>query len=44
MSHDILWPPLPYKQWEPTKQTLHRYPQCRRQASLGKVGTAFRRS
>ena len=21
------WPPLPYREWEPTKQTLHRYAQ-----------------
>jgi len=21
------WPPLPYREWEPTKQTLHRYVQ-----------------
>jgi hypothetical protein len=26
------WPPLPYEDWEPTKQTLHRYAQM-----LGKV-------
>ena len=27
-----LWPPLPYQEWEPTKQTLHRYAQI-----LGKI-------
>lgn len=27
-----LWPPLPYADWEPTKQTLHRYAQM-----VGKV-------
>ena len=21
------WPPLPYREWEPTKQTLHRFVQ-----------------
>jgi hypothetical protein len=36
MSHDILWPPLPYQQWEPTKQTLHRYTQI-----VGKVRVAL---
>ena len=24
---DDLWPPLPYEEWRPTKQTLHRYTQ-----------------
>ena len=27
MSDDALWPPLPYEEWRPTKQTLHRYTQ-----------------
>ena len=27
-----LWPPLPYEEWEPTKQTLHRFAQI-----VGKV-------
>ena len=31
-TSQALWPPLPYRQWEPTKQTLHRYAQI-----LGKI-------
>ena len=31
-----LWPPLPYQDWEPTKQTLHRYTQI-----IGKVRMAL---
>ena len=27
MPPSALWPPLPYAEWEPTKQTLHRYAQ-----------------
>lgn len=30
------WPPLPYRPWEPTKQTLHRYTQI-----VGKVRMAL---
>ena len=30
------WPPLPYREWEPTKQTLHRYCQM-----VGKVRMAL---
>ena len=30
------WPPLPYGQWEPTKQTLHRYVQI-----IGKIRMAL---
>jgi hypothetical protein len=30
------WPPLPYEDWEPTKQTLHRYAQI-----VGKVRMAL---
>src|SRR3954453_15751933 len=30
------WPELPYEQWKPTKQTLHRYAQI-----AGKVGMAL---
>jgi hypothetical protein len=30
------WPPLPYAEWEPTKQTLHRYAQM-----VGKVRMAL---
>lgn len=30
------WPPLPYAEWEPTKQTLHRYAQI-----VGKVRMAL---
>jgi hypothetical protein len=26
-SAPAAWPPLPYREWEPTKQTLHRYAQ-----------------
>ncbi len=32
----IAWPPLPYADWEPTKQTLHRYAQI-----VGKVRMAL---
>jgi hypothetical protein len=27
MAADLSWPALPYAEWEPTKQTLHRYAQ-----------------
>ncbi|CAA9463322.1 MAG: Ava_C0101 and related proteins [uncultured Solirubrobacteraceae bacterium] len=27
ISHSEAWPPLPYRDWEPTKQTLHRFVQ-----------------
>jgi hypothetical protein len=27
MTEHEAWPPLPYRDWEPTKQTLHRYVQ-----------------
>ena len=30
------WPPLPYQDWQPTKQTLHRYVQM-----VGKVRMAL---
>jgi Family of unknown function (DUF5996) len=30
------WPPLPYEEWEPTKQTLHRYAQV-----IGKIRMAL---
>ena len=30
------WPPLPYEDWEPTKQTLHRYAQI-----VGKIRMAL---
>ena len=36
MSPDAAWPPLPYAEWEPTKQTLHRYAQI-----VGKVRMAL---
>lgn len=36
MTRDIAWPELPYEQWEPTKQTLHRYAQI-----AGKVRMAL---
>ncbi len=36
MSHDTAWPQLPYQDWEPTKQTLHRYTQI-----AGKVRMAL---
>jgi Family of unknown function (DUF5996) len=32
MAPDLAWPALPYADWEPTKQTLHRYAQI-----IGKV-------
>jgi len=32
MSRDVAWPELPYEDWKPTKQTLHRYTQV-----VGKV-------
>jgi hypothetical protein len=32
MNRSDAWPPLPYHEWQPTKQTLHRYAQM-----LGKV-------
>ncbi len=35
MSHDP-WPELPYEEWKPTKQTLHRYTQI-----IGKVRMAL---
>jgi hypothetical protein len=31
-----IWPPLPYRDWEPTKQTLHRYMQI-----IGKIRMAL---
>ena len=36
MNTDDAWPPLPYEDWEPTKQTLHRYTQI-----VGKVRKAL---
>src|SRR5687768_6381509 len=35
-STSTAWPPLPYREWEPTKQTLHRYCQI-----VGKVRMAL---
>jgi hypothetical protein len=32
----MTWPELPYAEWEPTKQTLHRYVQM-----VGKVRMAL---
>ena len=36
MAADLSWPALPYADWEPTKQTLHRYAQV-----LGKIRMAL---
>jgi hypothetical protein len=36
MAADLSWPALPYADWEPTKQTLHRYAQI-----VGKVRMAL---
>jgi hypothetical protein len=36
MAADLAWPALPYADWEPTKQTLHRYAQI-----VGKVRMAL---
>ena len=36
MTNETAWPELPYEQWEPTKQTLHRYCQI-----VGKVRMAL---
>lgn len=36
MAPDLAWPALPYADWEPTKQTLHRYTQM-----VGKVRMAL---
>jgi hypothetical protein len=36
MNRETAWPELPYEQWEPTKQTLHRYCQI-----AGKVRMAL---
>jgi hypothetical protein len=36
MSHSEAWPPLPYAEWEPTKETLHRYTQI-----VGKIRMAL---
>jgi len=36
MPDAAAWPPLPYRAWEPTKQTLHRYAQI-----VGKVRMAL---
>jgi hypothetical protein len=33
---DDIWPALPYQEWEPTKQTLHRYTQI-----IGKIRMAL---
>jgi hypothetical protein len=35
-SAPAAWPPLPYEEWEPTKQTLHRYCQI-----VGKIRMAL---
>lgn len=35
-SASEFWPPLPYRDWEPTKQTLHRYVQI-----IGKIRMAL---
>ncbi|MEA2494882.1 MAG: hypothetical protein QOJ29_2793 [Thermoleophilaceae bacterium] len=26
-SRSEIWPPLPYDEWQPSKETLHRYTQ-----------------
>ncbi len=37
MPHELeSWPALPYQEWEPTKQTLHRYMQI-----VGKIRMAL---
>ena len=36
ISHSDAWPPLPYAEWGPTKETLHRYTQI-----VGKIRMAL---